>query len=86
MKNLLIYSQQKIFHCTHTFAIFNTFLLRPTGEGGDEAALKPKKRERRGKAAKDVGDDDDQERDKEGKKWETVQRKGIGRDVRKSKL
>ena len=68
----------------------HVFLLRPTGEGGDEAALKPKKRERREKEAKDVnktaGDDDDDQEGDEGEKWETVQRKGIGRDVRKSKL
>ena len=68
---------------------FHVFLLRPTGEGGDEAALKPKKRERREKEAKDVnktaGDDDDDQEGDEGEKWETVQRKGIGRDVRNYK-
>ena len=67
----------------------HVFLLRPTGEGGDEAALKPKKRERREKEAKDVnktaGDDDDDQEGDEGEKWETVQRKGIGRDVRNYK-
>ncbi|XP_011403348.1 PREDICTED: eukaryotic translation initiation factor 3 subunit C-like [Amphimedon queenslandica] len=52
---------------------------KPTSGVSDE--VKPKRRERKEKETKETKEVDEEEEQEEGEKWETVQRKGIGREL-----